>query len=263
MMETILLNVLLLLGVLWMTLGIAYFWKLMKASSSSPQNEEEKETKPRVTPEQIERANHVLVGRSKPFVPSILPEVPAVSPSENSAENPNTFARQNAHEEQTVPDATAQNTETEAHEEASENEMQVNYTMDEEDEDISLREELQLKIADEALPEADHTSVLSRDLVRISRWSNKDELLDTEDNADVQKTLQALRGTQLMDYLKEATLRQEQKHLKFLAAIDQMEEASETREKEVKTTSELTPTENEAGRESIEGNKPLSFYLNT
>ncbi|EGC19157.1 hypothetical protein HMPREF9141_2408 [Prevotella multiformis DSM 16608] len=39
------------------------------------------------------------------------------------------------------------------------------------------------------------------------------------------ETLQAIRGTQLMDYIKEATLKQEQDHQKLLAAIRKAEEA--------------------------------------
>ena len=39
------------------------------------------------------------------------------------------------------------------------------------------------------------------------------------------ETLQAIRGTQLMDYIKEATLRQEKDHQKLLAAIRKAEEA--------------------------------------
>ena len=38
------------------------------------------------------------------------------------------------------------------------------------------------------------------------------------------ETLQAIRGTQLMDYIKEATLKQEKDHQKLLAAIRKAEE---------------------------------------
>ena len=92
------------------------------------------------------------------------------------------------------------------------NEMQVDYTMDEPDEDTIIREELQ--IADAVMPEVSPSAILARDLSRINGWQRNDDALDEESETDVHETLQAIRGTQLMDYIKEATLKQEKDHQK-------------------------------------------------
>ena len=103
------------------------------------------------------------------------------------------------------------------------NEMQVDYTMDEPDEDTIIREELQ--IADAVMPEVSPSAILARDLSRINGWQRNDDALDEESETDVHETLQSIRGAQLMDYIKEATLKQEKDHQKFLAAIRKAEEA--------------------------------------
>lgn len=97
MMMELLMNILLLLGIAWMLLGIAYLWRIFR--HTAPQPAEKAKERPAVTSEQIAQAHHVLVGRSKPFVSPSVPEVPAVSPSENSADNPDTFAAQNVRKE--------------------------------------------------------------------------------------------------------------------------------------------------------------------
>lgn len=256
MMEKILLNILLLLGVVWMLLGIVYFCfqcfpfrkkegrkKAGDATAPPPEKEPKKE----------ENA-HVLVGRSKAFIASSIPEVPAVSSSEKAIENPNTFAVQNAQTEQQTAKDTEVSEEEESNMEEGENEMQVAYTMDETDEDSIVREELQ--IADEAMPETTPTAILFRDLARVSRWSRKDDSLDDEDEAEVHETLQAIRGTDLMEYMKQVTLRQEPDHQKLLAAIRKAEEAEQA-EDTIPASSE------ESGKDSNEDmeEKPLSYYL--
>ena len=92
------------------------------------------------------------------------------------------------------------------------NEMQVDYTMDESDEDAIIREELQ--IADAVMLEVSPSAILTRDLSRINGWHRNDDALDEESETEVQDTLQSIRGTQLMDYIKEATLKQEKDHQK-------------------------------------------------
>ena len=79
--------------------------------------------------------------------------------------------------------------------------MQVDYTMDESDEDTIIREELQ--IADDSLPEVSPSAILTRDLSRINGWQRNDDALDEESETDVHETLQAIRGTELMEYMKE------------------------------------------------------------
>ena len=255
MIINLLLGILLLLGIAWITLAIAYLWRLFQdsATQSEKNNPNRKEnrqierSKPSVSQEQIDNARHILVGRSKPFISPSVPDVPAVSPTENPADNPNTFAAENS----PVPEETE---DTEGTEE--DNEMQIDYTMDEPDEDIIAREELQ--IADAALPEVSPSAILAREVVRVTGWHKNDNTLDEENEAEVQDTLQSIRGTQLMDYIKEATLKQEKDHQKLLAAIRKVEEA------ELQENDTATPekdNENENGNGTTAEEKPLSYYL--
>ena len=201
-----------------------------------------------VSQEQIDNARHLLVGRSKPFVSLSISEVPAVSSSENPDENPNTFAEKNS----SVSEETKEAEGTE-----EDNEMQVDYTMDESDEDTIIREELQ--IADDSLPEVSPSAILAREVVRVTGWHKNDDTLDEESETEVHETLQSIRGTQLMDYIKEATLKQEQDHQKLLAAIRKVEEA-ELQENDTKITS-APGTDNENNNEGTTEEKPLSYYL--
>ena len=253
MIINLLLGILLLLGIAWITLAIAYLWRLFQdsATQSEKNNPNRKEnrqierSKPSVSQEQIDNARHILVGRSKPFISPSVPDVPAVSPTENPADNPNTFAAENS----PVPEETE---DTEGAEE--DNEMQIDYTMDEPDEDIIAREELQ--IADAALPEVSPSAILAREVVRVTGWHKNDNTLDEENEAEVQDTLQSIRGTQLMDYIKEATLKQEEDHQKLLAAIRKVEEA------ELQEDDTATPeTDYENDNEGTAEEKPLSYYL--
>ena len=253
MIINLLLGILLLLGIAWITLAIAYLWRPFQdsATQSEKNNPNRKEnrqierSKPSVSQEQIDNARHILVGRSKPFISPSVPDVPAVSPTENPADNPNTFAAENS----PVPEETE---DTEGTEE--DNEMQIDYTMDEPDEDIIAREELQ--IADAALPEVSPSAILAREVVRVTGWHKNDNTLDEENEAEVQDTLQSIRGTQLMDYIKEATLKQEKDHQKLLAAIRKVEEA------ELQEDDTATPeTDDENDNEGTAEEKPLSYYL--
>ena len=232
MMETLLFNTLLFLGVVWMILGIAYLWSLLQGLNIKPRKDTEdmkggkqgESSKPFVPQEQIDSARHILVGRSKPFISSSIPEVPAISPSENSADNPSTFATQNVRkEDETEATNTPQSVPEHTDEKEEDNEMQVDYTMDEPDEDTIIREELQ--IADDSLPEVSPSSILARDIIRVNGWHRNDDALDEESETEVHETLQAIRGTELMEYMKEAALGQEQDHQKLLAAIRKAEEA--------------------------------------
>ena len=231
-METILLDIILFLGMVWLILGIAYLWRLFQDSATqsgknTPKQKAGKPSespKPSVSQEQIDSAHHILVGRSKPFTPPSIPEVPAISPSENSADNPSTFATQNVRkEDETEATNTPQSAPEHTDEKDEGNEMQVDYTMDEPDENTIIREELQ--IADDSLPEVSPSSILARDIIRVNGWHKNDDALDEEDETDVHETLQMIRGTQLMEYMKEAALGQEQDHQKLLAAIRKVEEA--------------------------------------
>ena len=200
-----------------------------------------------VSQEQIDNTRHVLVGRSKPFHSHSISKVPAVSSSENPDEKPNTFAEKNS----PVPEETKEAEGTE-----EDNEMQVDYTMDKSDEDTIIREELQ--IADAVMPEISPSAILAREVVRITGWHKNDDTLDEENEAEVLDTLQSIQGTQLMDYIKEATLKQEKGHQKLLAAIRKAEEAEMTNEETISPESDSAQENSDA---SEEADRPLSYYL--
>ena len=200
-----------------------------------------------VSQEQIDNARHVLVGRSKPFHSHSISKVPAVSSSENPDEKPNTFAEKNS----PVPEETKEAEGTE-----EDNEMQVDYTMDESDEYTIIREELQ--IADAVMPEISPSAILAREVVRITGWHKNDDTLDEENEAEVLDTLQSIQGTQLMDYIKEATLKQEKGHQKLLAAIRKAEEAEMTNEETISPESDSAQENSDA---SEDDDRPLSYYL--
>lgn len=268
-METVLLDILLFLGVVWVILGIAYLWSLFQGLNIKPRKDTEEmkagkqgeSPKPSVSQEQIDSARHILVGRSKPFTSPSVPEIPAVSSSENSAKISDTFAGQN------VPTGQDTTEKAESTAEEDDNEMNVDYTMDEPDEDTIAREELQLEIggrgesliADDSLPEVSPSSILARDIIRVNGWHRNDDALDEENETDVHETLQAIRGTQLMEYMKEVAFGQEQDHQKLLAAIRKVEE-TELQENDTKMTS-APGTDNENNNEGTTEEKPLSYYL--
>ena len=255
MIINLLLGVLLLLGIAWIALGIAYFWRLFQdlAAQSGKNTPKQKgnghgtSLNTSVSQEQIDNARHVLVGRSKPFHSHSISKVPAVSSSENPDEKPDTFAEKNS----PVPEETKEAEGTE-----EDNEMQVDYTMDESDEDTIIREELQ--IADAVMPEISPSAILAREVVRITGWHKNDDTLDEENEAEVLDTLQSIRGTQLMDYIKEATLKQEKGHQKLLAAIRKAEEAEMTNEETISPESDSAQENSDA---SEEADRPLSYYL--
>ena len=268
-METVLLDILLFLGVVWMLLCTAYLWRLFQDSAAlSGKNTPKQKAsmqgespKPSVSQEQIDSARHILVGRSKPFTSPSIPEVPAVSPSEKSAEISDTFAGQNSLAGQDAAEKAGSTAEED------DNEMNVDYTMDEPDEDTIAREELQLEIggrgesliADDSLPEVSPSSILARDIIRVNGWHRNDNTIDEESETEVHETLQAIRGTELMEYMKEVALGQEQDHQKLLAAIRKVEE-TELQENDTKMTS-APETDKENNNEGTTEEKPLSYYL--
>ena len=270
MMETLLFNTLLFLGVVWVILGIAYLWSLFQGLNIKPRKDTEEmkadkqsaSSKPSVSQEQIDSARHILVGRSKPFISPSVPEIPAVSSSENSADNPSTFATQNVRkEDETESTVTPQSAPEHTDEKEEDNEMQVDYTMDESDEDTIIREELQ--IADDSLPEVSPSSILARDIIRVNGWHRNDDALDEESETEVHETLQAIRGTELMEYMKEAALGQEQDHQKLLAAIRKVEEA-ELEESNISSSSDFETNSNvESSNSDVseDDEHPLSYYL--
>ena len=271
-MQTILFYTLLLLTVIWLLVGILFLWQQLytvrhrvEEESKKKNKQKQKQSVSSVTQDQVEQARQILVGKSKSYRERYdeiskeittnsqkIPDVPDTSSKEKSADNPNTFAGKNSSVSEEIKEA--ESTE-------EDNEMQVDYTMDEPDEDTIIREELQ--IADDSLPEVSPSAILTRDLSRINGWHSNDDALDEESETDVHETLQAIRGTQLMDYIKEATLKQEKDHQKLLAAIRKVEEAG-LEESNISSSSDFETDSNVVNGNSDvseEADRPLSYYL--
>ena len=268
-MQTILFNILLFLIAVWVFIGILFLWqqfrmacRRLEKACEKKNEQEQKQSTLSVTQDQIEQARQMLVGKSKSYREHYaeiskeittnsqnIPAIPDTSSKEKPADNPNTFAAENS----SMPE------ETEGTEE--DNEMQVDYTMDEPEEDSIVREELQ--IADAALPEVSPSAILAREVVRITGWHKNDDALDEENEVEVQNMLQSIRGTQLMDYIKEATLKQEKDHQKLLAAIRKTEEA-ELEESNISSSSDFETNSNvESSNSNVseDDEHPLSYYL--
>lgn len=271
-MQTILFNILLLLIVVWMFIGVLFLWqqfriacRRLEKACEKKNEQKQKQSVSSVTQDQLERARQVLVGKSKSYREQYeelskevaanspkISEVPTVSSFENPDEKPNTFAEKNS----SVSEETKEAEGTE-----DDNEMQVDYTMDESDEDTIIREELQ--IADAVIPEVSPSAILAREVVRITGWHRNDDALDEENETEVQDTLQSIRDTQLMDYIKETTLKQEKDHQKLLAAIRKAEEA-ELEENNISSSSDFETNSNvESSNNDVteDDERPLSYYL--
>ena len=271
-MQTILFNILLILTVIWLLVGILFLWQQLnivrqkvEEESKKKNKQEQKQSVSSVTQDQIEQARKILVGKSKSYRERYdeiskeittnsqkIPDVPDTSSKEKPADNPNTFAGKNSSVSEEIKEA--ESTE-------EDNEMQIDYTMDEPDEATIIREELQ--IADAVMPEVSPSAILARDLSRINGWHRNDDALDEESETEVQDTLQSIRGTQLMDYIKEATLKQEKDHQKLLAAIRKAEEA-ELEENNINSSSNFETNlnvESSNSDTSEDDERPLSYYL--
>lgn len=194
MMTTILLCVLLLLGIVWLALGIAYSYERWRDLSHQRIGQ-------RQEARQREDEAHELVARSKGLTAHVIPPFPVSPVAEESKMNAPTFAEQSAEEEG--------------------EELDVDYTMEVIDEEEVLREELEWEADSSA--ELSSTSVLSRDLLRLSQWSQKDDLLDEEAPDTVSSSLRSLRGSDLLAQYQAELLRQEAVHKKLLQAIREAE----------------------------------------
>ena len=215
MMTTILLCVLLLLGIVWLILGIAYSYERWRSLSHQRISQ-------RQEPRQREEEAHELVARSKGLTAHVIPPFPVSSVAEESKLNAPTFAEQTVEEEGEEPVAMS---DIEA-ERLEDEELDVDYTMEVIDEEEVLREELEWEADSSA--ELTSSSVLSRDLLRLSQWSRQDDLLDEEAPDMVSSSLRGLRGTDLLAQYQAELLRQEAVHKKLLQAIREAE--SETGE---------------------------------
>ena len=230
MITTLLLDTLLVLSILWMVLGIAYTYDKWRSRRVQGQNESPKSEASASSPKTQEK--HHLVGRSKGFTSPIFPAVPEVSSSEKSAEIAPNFAAQNA-------------------ESTESNELEVDYAQEDIDEEEVLREEILWQ--DNLVQDVSPTSILTRDLFRLSKWSKQDDSLDEEDESEVKTTLQSLQGTDLLTrYMAELT-KQTAAHQKLLQVLRKAE-AEEEQEEE--TVSQLFSSANSAAEAHS-----LDYYL--
>ena len=237
MMTTILLCVLLLLGIVWFTLGIAYSYERWRSLSRQRIGQ-------RQDPQLRVEEAHELVARSKGLTAHVIPPFPVSSEAEESNMNAPTFAEQTAEEEGEEP-AAMSNVEAEHLEE--EEELDVDYTVEGIDEEEVLREELEWEADSSA--ELTSTSVLSRDLLRLSQWGQKDDLLDEEAPDTVSSSLRSLQGSDLLAQYQAELLRQEAVHKKLLQAI---------REAESETEEEAPLPPSQETRADMQG---LDYYL--
>lgn len=254
MMQTILLNVLLCLGIIWLLLLIRYTYyyiqfsrredrKAAKTNGDKIPTAEETKQKP-------EEA-HTLVGKSKGLSSEDFPKLPAIPKTEVSATQANTFAPPKAQEGGEVSDTTEEAPSDEPSISEEENEMQVAFTTDEVDEDEVAKEEMLL--TRDPMPEVSPSAILARDLVRMGRWSKNDEELDEEDETEVQDTLSKVQGTDLMEKYLENLKAEEGKHSKLLAVVRKTGEA--------RMKSETATSDSEESAPTALKDKPLDFYL--
>ncbi len=227
MITPLLLDTLLVLSILWMVLGIAYTYDKWRSRRVQGQNESPKSEASASSPKTQEK--HHLVGRSKGFTSPIFPAVPEVFSSEKSADIAPNFAAQNAESED---------------ENAESNELEVDYAQEDIDEEEVLREEILWQ--DNLVQDVSPTSILTRDLFRLSKWSKQDDSLDEEDESELQ-------GTDLLaQYMAELT-KQTAAHQKLLQVLRKAE-AEEEQEEE--TVSQLFSSANSAAEAHS-----LDYYL--
>ena len=242
-MQTILLNALLCLGIIWMLLLIRYTYYYIQFS----RREDRKQAKEQNNEaEQKLEDTHTLVGKSKGLSSEDFPKLPAIPKTEVSDTQANTFAPPKAEERGEASDTT----EEEPSISEEENEMQVAFTTDEVDEDEVAKEELLL--SRDPMPEVSPSAILARDLVRMERWAKNDDELDEEDTAEVEAALSKVQGTDLMEKYKKNLLAEEAKHSKLLALVRKAEE----KQSQVDEASQggTSPT-------STRDAHPLDYYL--
>ena len=194
MMETILFSFILILIIIWIMLGILYFYmryvspygilikKNKKGNEQTKENEATKEKDGQKGEGKEDQAEFVLIGKSRSTSP-IIPQVPSASSSENSEQNSNNFAPQNSENKDDIKE--------------EDNEMEVSYEMEREDENEVAREELSLPIESTSEDgEVSSQSILARDLGRMRKWrKNSDEV----DDAEVKEIVGQLKGTDFME----------------------------------------------------------------
>lgn len=217
MIQTILLNILLGLVAIWLLLLIRYTYYYIHFSRRWDTNKLKREQgeQPAVVGDKPEK--HRLVTKSRGLEPQ-----PTTQTSEQIGTE-DTGAVQTSEPSEAMPE-----NDDEADITDEENEMEVAYTMDEGDEEEILREEL-LFSRDEAA-DISPSAILSRELLSLGRWSTQDDALDEAAQEELQTTLRKVQGTELMQKYAEYLQAEEAKHIRFLSAMRQAEEAVVTEE---------------------------------
>lgn len=257
MMETILFSFILILIIIWIMLGILYFYmryvspygilikKNKKGNEQTKENEATKEKDGQKGEGTEDQAEFVLIGKSRSISP-IIPQVPSASSSENSEQNSNNFAPQNSEKKEDMKE--------------EDNEMDVDFEMERVEEDEVAREELILPIE----PTSDETemsgqSVLARDLVRLQKWAKNCEEADEK---EVKETIRQLQDSDLLDKYKENIAKMQGEQTSLLEKIRKAEEQSE--QQAMLFSQNSIPADSSASDTSSDDNdddKPLSYYL--
>ena len=256
MMETILFSFILILIIIWIMLGILYFYmryvspygilikKNKKGNEQTKENEATKEKDGQKGEETEGQAEFVLIGKSRSFSP-IIPQVPSASSSENSEQNSNNFAPQNSEKKEDMKE--------------EDNEMDVDFEMERVDENEVAREELILPIestSDET--EMSGQSVLARDLVRLQKWAKNCEEADEK---EVKETIRQLQDSDLLDKYKVNIVKMQGEQTSLLEKIRKAEEQSE--QQAMLFSQNSIPADSSASDTSSDNDddKPLSYYL--
>ena len=256
MMETILFSFILILIIIWIMLGILYFYiryvspygilikKNKKGNEQTKENEATKEKDGQKGEGKEDQAEFVLIGKSRSISP-IIPQVPSASSSENSEQNSNNFAPQNSEKKEDMKE--------------EDNEMDVDFEMERVDEDEVAREELILPIestSDET--EMSGQSVLARDLVRLQKWAKNCEEADEK---EVKETIRQLQDSDLLDKYKENIAQMQGEQTSLLEKIRKAEEQSE--QQAMLFSQNSIPADSSASDTSSDNDddKPLSYYL--
>ena len=256
MMETILFSFILILIIIWIMLGILYFYmryvspygilikKNKKGNEQTKENEATKEKDGQKGEGKEAQAEFVLIGKSRSISP-IIPQVPSASSSENSEQNSNNFAPQNSEKKEDMKE--------------EDNEMDVDFEMERVDENEVAREELILPIestSDET--EMSGQSVLARDLVRLQKWAKNCEEADEK---EVKETIRQLQDSDLLDKYKENIAKMQGEQTSLLEKIRKAEEQSE--QQAMSFSQNSIPADSSASDTSSDNDddKPLSYYL--
>ena len=256
MMETILFSFILILIIIWIMLGILYFYmryvspygilikKNKKGNEQTKENEATKEKDGQKGEGKEDQAEFVLIGKSRSISP-IIPQVPSASSSENSEQNSNNFAPQNSEKKEDMKE--------------EDNEMDVDFEMEQVDENEVAREELILPIeptSDEI--EMPGQSVLARDLVRLQKWAKNCEEADEK---EVKETIRQLQDSDLLDKYKENIAKMQGEQTSLLEKIRKAEEQSE--QQAMLFSQNSIPADSSASDTSSDNDDdmPLSYYL--